>query len=132
MTTPGQSPGQAPSVALRALDGPPGPPAKGTTRCELRLAGRIYADVAPELREQLTRALEGGMTHLVVDASELLQIDSAGLNEFVQLLKKLRAKGGKIVFFGLNANIERVFQITMLHKVMGVAATKADAVGSLA
>lgn len=129
MTTPGQA--QGPTFALRALDGPPGPPTKGTTRCELRLSGRVYADITPDLREQLARAADGGMTHLVVDASDLLQIDSAGLNEFVQLLKRLRPLGGRIVFWGLNANIQRVFQITKLEKVMGVAATRQDAVGSL-
>lgn len=122
--------------ALRAVDspahGPPVPPPRGATTAELVLTGRIYADVAPQLREQLLRAVEDGLKCLVVDARELVQIDSAGLNEFVQLLKRLRPNGGKIVFFGLNANVRRVFDITKLSTVMSVFATREDAVRSCA
>jgi anti-anti-sigma factor len=122
--------------ALRAVDspthGPPTPPARGAATVELVLSGRIYADVAPQLREQLGRAVEDGLKCLVVDARELVQIDSAGLNEFVQLLKKLRPNGGKIAFFGLNANVRRVFDITKLSTVMSVFATREDAVRSCA
>lgn len=96
---------------------------------ELRLEGRVYADVAPQLRDELTRAVDGGVKNLIVDATKLEQIDSAGLNEFVQLLKKVRPQGGRVVFFGLSPSIQRVFDITKLNKVMSVVGTRDDAVG---
>ncbi len=99
---------------------------------ELRLRGRMYADVAPALKGDLMRLVEeGALKGLIVDARELEQIDSSGLNVFVQLLKQLRPAGGKIVFFGLNPNIRRVFDITKLARVMGVEESRADAVGAL-
>jgi anti-anti-sigma factor len=106
--------------------------ATGTPRAELALKGRVYADVAPQLRDELTRALEGGARELIVDASHLEQIDSAGLNEFVQALKRLRPQGGRIVFFGLSSSIQRVFDITKLNKVMSVARTREEALGAFA
>lgn len=103
----------------------------GAGRCEVALKGRVYADVSPQLRDELTRAVEGGARELVIDCTHLEQIDSAGLNEFVQLLKRLRPLGGRIVFFGLSANIQRVFDITKLNRVMAVARTRDEALGGL-
>ena len=104
----------------------------GVSRCELALKGRVYADVSPQLRDELSRAVEGGARELLVDCTHLEQIDSAGLNEFVQLLKRVRPLGGKIVFFGLSASIQRVFDITKLNRVMTVARTRDDALAGLA
>lgn len=106
--------------------------ATGTARAELALKGRVYADVATQLRDELARALEGGARELIVDATHLEQIDSAGLNEFVQTLKRLRPLGGRIVFFGLSSSIQRVFDITKLNKVMSVARTREEALGVFA
>lgn len=104
----------------------------GVGRCEVALKGRVYADVSPQLRDELTRAVDAGARELVIDCSHLEQIDSAGLNEFVQLLKKLRALGGgTIVFFGLSTSIQRVFDITKLNRVMTVARTRDEALGGL-
>jgi anti-sigma B factor antagonist len=111
---------------------PAGQTTSGAARHELKLEGRVYADVAPQLRDELSRALEQGMRGLLVDARELEQIDSAGLNEFVQLLKRLRPLGGTITFYGLTPTIQRVFDITKLNKVMGVKATREDALAGVA
>jgi len=96
---------------------------------ELVLQGRIYADLAPKLKNELLRLADGGMQQLVVDARGLEQIDSSGLNVFVTLLKQIRPQGGKITFFGLNENIARVFEITKLRTVMDVTRTRQEAVG---
>ncbi len=96
---------------------------------ELRLRGRIYADVAPRLKAELDRA--DGLSRLLVDARELEQIDSSGLNVFVQLLKQVRPQGGRIAFFGLNPNVARVFDITKLARVMSVEETREGALAAL-
>lgn len=98
---------------------------------ELTLGGKIYADQAPGLKDYLLGLADKGMTRLLVDARELEQIDSSGLNVFVHLLKRVRPDGGRIVFFGLNADLKRVFSITKLDSVMTVASDRADGVGSL-
>jgi anti-anti-sigma factor len=105
--------------------------AEKTGGFELALEGKVYADVAPQLRAVLTSAADRGLRSLVVDGSKLEQIDSAGLGVFVDLLKKVRPGGGKIVFYGLNGNIERVFAITNLWKVIQVVKTRQDALGAL-
>lgn len=99
---------------------------------ELALKGRIYADQAPGLQEELLGLVDRGLRNLVVDARELEQIDSSGLNVFVHLLKRLRPLGGKIVFYALNENIRRVFRITKLETVMGVAEERSEALEGLA
>lgn len=101
-------------------------------RYELQLSGRIYADAAPQLKDHLMGLAEQGLRGLLVDARALEQIDSSGLNVFVSLLKRIRPEGGKIAFFGLNENLQRVFEITKLATVMSVAAERAEALGGLA
>ena len=98
---------------------------------ELALDGKVYADTAPELKAVLASSVERGLKRLVVNAARLEQIDSAGLGVFVNLLKQIRPKGGKIVFFACNPNVERVFEITKLGKVIPVVKTREDALGSL-
>lgn len=100
-------------------------------RFELSLEGKVYADAAPELKAALATTVERGLKGLVVDAQKLEQIDSAGLGVFVEILKRIRPSGGKIVFYGLNQNIERVFEITKLWKVISVVKTRQDALGAL-
>lgn len=115
-----------PTFTIEPIDG-----AEGAR--ELALRGRIYADVAPDLKRELLRHVESeGLKSLVVNAKELEQIDSSGLNVFVQVLKLIRPGGGKIVFYGLNENIRRVFDITKLTTVMAVTQTRADAVAAVA
>ena len=99
---------------------------------ELILSGCVYADVAPQLKEQLSRLADSGLTGLLVNGTALEQIDSSGLNVFVHLLKRVRPLGGKVVFYGLNDNIRRVFEITKLGTVMGIEEERADALGSIA
>lgn len=96
---------------------------------ELKLQGRIYADTAPRLTALLDQAHQDGLRHLIVDANGLEQIDSSGLNAFIDLLKRLRPEKGQIVFFGLNDNILKVFEITKLKKVMGIEGSRDDALG---
>lgn len=83
----------------------------------LPLSGRVYADRAPALREALDKV---GPLALVVDASDLEQIDSSGLGVFIDLLKQIRDRGGKIAWYGLNPDVIRVFKITRLDSVMPV------------
>ena len=99
---------------------------------ELTLKGRVYADSAPTLKAEVMELADGGLKQLIVDATDLEQIDSSGLNVFVHLLKRIRPEGGGIVFFGLNANLARVFDITKLGKVMGIKTTRDEALESIA
>jgi anti-sigma B factor antagonist len=111
----------AESYKVEPLNGSPG-------HYEMTLVGRIYADLAPALRSELDKE---DLTALLVNAERLEQIDSSGLGVFVDVLKRIRPDGGRIVFFGLNDNIQRVFEITKLGKVIGVEVTREDAVRSV-
>lgn len=99
---------------------------------ELALRGKVYADVAPALKAELLRVADKGLRALLVDAQQLELIDSSGVNVFVHLLKRIRPEGGKVVFYGLNANVRRLFDIVKLDRVVGVAADRTEALGSVA
>jgi pilus assembly protein CpaF len=97
----------------------------------LVLHGRLYADLAVEVRQTLRRALDAGMRNLVVAAESLLQVDCAGLLLLTDLLADLSKVGGVIAFHGLDARIETMFEITGLHHLLCIEPSRAEALARL-
>ena len=96
-------------------------------RCELALAGRVYADAEGALQEALQTARDAGVRTLVVDATRLEQIDALALRMFVDLLRHLRPHSGRLVFYGLSPLIVRTFALVGLDRVVEIVATRDDA-----
>ena len=88
---------------------------------ELTLTGRVYADVAPALLQELRSAHAGGMRDFVVDATRLLQLDFAGIAAFADLLAVLRRAGGRVVFHGLAPHVVRMLQLTGIESLVHLA-----------
>jgi anti-anti-sigma factor len=95
-------------------------------RREVALAGRVYADAAPALRASLDEAT-GRSAMLVIDAVALEHIDGVALQVFVDVLKVLRPRGGRLVFFGLSPIVARTFAITGLDRLVTIVASRAEA-----
>ena len=98
-----------------------------THHCELALAGRVYADVAAALEDALQTARAAGVRTLLVDATRLEQIDALALRMFVDLLKHLRPRSGRLVFYGLSPLLVRTFALVGLDRVVEIVATRDDA-----
>jgi len=107
-------------------------PAEGNAHYrEIALGGRVYADAAPELRAALEQAVAGADT-ILVDASALEQIDAVALRTFVDVLKHLRPRNGRLLFFGLHPTIRRTFELTHLDEVVSIAADRNEALRAIA
>jgi pilus assembly protein CpaF len=91
----------------------------------------VYAEIVPELRETIARAVETGMRRLLVTASGLLQIDFAGLELLADVLAGLVKGRGNLALHGLDPRIERMLEITGLRRLMPVEATREDAMARL-
>jgi anti-sigma B factor antagonist len=82
--------------------------------------GQADLHTAPELRNAITAALDGGATGLVVDLSEATFIDSMTLGVLLGAVKRLRPSGGKVGIVCTDPHIRRIFEITLLDRVFSL------------
>ena len=84
----------------------------------IRLSGKIDSNNAPEIEKEVDRALTDhtGET-IIIDASELRYISSAGL----RILMKLRKRTGKPVqVIGVSPDVYEIFEVTGFTEILDV------------
>ena len=73
---------------------------------------------APELRDRLAVVIDGGASRLLVDLSDASFIDSMALGVLLGSTKRLRASGGQLELVVSKPDIRRIFEITMLDRIL--------------
>lgn len=87
----------------------------------VHLVGDLNMFSAPDLRTNLVRKLEGGITRFIFNLSDLAFVDSSGIGilvSFVSMAKKV--DGGRVTLCGLNPQIRNIFEVTRLLSVFTV------------
>lgn len=93
----------------------------------VRLAGRLDALEASELRRLLTGHLQDGRNNIAVDLSDLDFLDSAGLAALVKGMKDAREAGGDLrLVWPTSADAQRIFELTSFDKVFTYATSLDD------
>lgn len=100
-----------------------------TRTFRISLSGRLYAQNASVLQARIQEAANLGSCHVVLECSQLEQIDSAGLSAAIAGLKLLRRHSpqNQIVFVSVKSHIRRVLSLTKIDQHFGVAETEAEA-----
>ncbi|WP_297212907.1 STAS domain-containing protein [uncultured Flavonifractor sp.] len=80
------------------------------TKLTLALEGRLDTTTAPQLEAEVRGGLSG-VTHLVLDFSQLEYLSSAGLRVLLAA-QKLMNKQGDMVIRRANATIVEIFEVT--------------------
>jgi anti-sigma B factor antagonist len=96
----------------------------------IRPRGRLNMVAAPRLRALINETVESGRPTLVVDLSETEFMDSSGLGALVAGLKTARQAGGDLRVAAPTAQVEMVFQLTRLDRVLRPYPTVEGAVGA--
>jgi anti-sigma B factor antagonist len=94
----------------------------------LSVRGEADLHTAPELRDALATAVEDGAQELVLDLSETTFVDSMTLGVLLGAMKRLRARGGHLRLVVPRADVRRVFEITLLDRVVPLYDTREEAV----
>lgn len=89
--------------------------------------GQADLHTAPDLRDAMTRAIEGGANGLIVDLSDATFVDSMTLGVLLGAVKRLRPRGGKVAVVCTSPHIRRIFEITLLDRVFALHETLAAA-----
>ena len=85
---------------------------------------------APELKEALNAAIEGGATSVLVDLSGATFIDSTTLGVLMGAVRRLRP-GGEVAIACADPNIRRIFEITLLDRVFRIFTTPGEGLDHL-
>jgi anti-sigma B factor antagonist len=92
------------------------------------VAGEVDLATAPELKEALGEVVSSGASGVLVDLSNATFIDSTTLGVLMGAVKRLRPAGGELVIACHDANIRKIFEITLLDRVFKIYDTPGPAV----
>lgn len=87
----------------------------------------LEAGNARAFKEELTRAVGEMHRALIVDLSQVREIDSSGLGALVAVLKWVRRFGGSMRIGGVSPSVRDVIELTMLHRILPLHDTVEDA-----
>lgn len=94
----------------------------------LTAAGQLDMRTATALRRHLFSAIDVGQPLVVVDLLQVAFVDSGGLGVLVAGLKRARFRGASVRVVATRPELEQLFQITGVYKVLPLFASVADAV----
>ena len=89
--------------------------------------GQADLHTAPDLRDAMTKAIDGGANGLIVDLSDATFVDSMTLGVLLGAVKRLRPRGGKVAVVCVSPHIRRIFEITLLDRVFALHETLDEA-----
>lgn len=80
--------------------------------------GEADLHFAPELGDTLDAVIDAGPTRVLVDLSDTVFIDSMALGVLLAGTKRMRADGNRLELIVPNPDLRRIFEITMLDRVL--------------
>lgn len=95
---------------------------------QLQIRGELDANTARELDQVLNDLLDLGHSRLVLDASQMGYISSAGLRVVLFAHLKACQLGGEMRVFGLSAQVYRILEIAGFDELFQIKNTYDEAI----
>ena len=92
--------------------------------------GELDLYTCPEFKEELLRVISSNARHVVVDLSLTTFVDSTALGVLLRGDERLKAVDGQLSVVCPDEKVLRVFEVTGLHRVFRIHASRAEALGS--
>ncbi len=97
----------------------------------LTLKGRlVLGQESNGLRTTIENLLLSGATRIVLTLEHVNSVDSAGLGTLIEIHRKTKAKGGRLVLTNPGPKLRQALEIARLLTLFETFATEADAVAS--
>lgn len=96
----------------------------------LAVRGEADLHVAEELTDRISVAMNGGPSSVVLDLTEVTFVDSMTLGVLVRSARRARAGGGELRLVVPGAPIRRIFEVTLLDRVLPIAETREEALAA--
>ncbi|HIK27465.1 MAG: STAS domain-containing protein [Oscillatoriaceae bacterium SKW80] len=95
-----------------------------------RLTGLLDAFSEATFRRVLSKCIEEGPKHIVMDLSQIDFVDSSGLGALVQLVKKAQGEGGSLQIV-TNPRVTQTVKLVRLEKFLSLKSTVEEAVENI-
>ena len=79
---------------------------------------------APSLEQRLGSCVDNGQCWVIVDLSQASFLDSSGLGALTASMRRIDRKGGRLVVVNRSSQMQRVFELTGLVRVLNVVPTR--------
>lgn len=97
----------------------------------LAVRGEIDLFTAPELKQVLAEAIEGGRIRIIVDLTDTTFLDSTALGVLIGAVKRLRSRDGALAIVNVDDNIAKTFEITGLDQIFTIVPTREEAIDAV-
>ena len=84
---------------------------------------------AAQFKADIARILQGNK-QVVLDMSTVHFIDSSGCGALITALSLLKDAGGVLKLFGVQKQVNRVFELVRIYKIIDIFKTKKEAIRS--
>ena len=92
---------------------------KRGSRLSVQLSGELDHHSAEQTRIMLDTLLRDVTVHeLVLDLSGMTFMDSAGIGVILGRFRKISMRGGRMVVKGMNASVDRLFQMSGIYAIV--------------
>ncbi len=99
--------------------------------CLLALKGRLaLGEESTGLRTMIDNLLASGATRIVINLEHVNYVDSAGLGALIEMHRKTKAKGGRLMLCKLGPKLRQALEIARLLPIFETCSTEAAAVAS--
>ena len=100
----------------------------GLTVCSVD--GEIDINSSPDIKKAFDKVLSKKTPRIVINLSRVTYVDSSGLATLVEILKNMKAYGGKLRLANLSPKIKSLFEITKLEKLFEIVVDEDTAISN--
>lgn len=94
----------------------------------LKLQGNLVSESdLDQIKELVQLNLEQRGTNWIMDLSDLLHINSSGINFMIKLLTRARVNDGELVLSGVKGSVKNLFKITKIDSIFTIFNTPSEA-----
>ncbi|MBN2356971.1 STAS domain-containing protein [candidate division KSB1 bacterium] len=86
----------------------------------VEVCGEVDLYTSPQLRAEILKMAAGKNLSLMVNLECVTYMDSSGVATLVEALQHVNRNGGRMVLFGLQAEVKEIFELTRLDKVFDI------------
>lgn len=86
----------------------------------IELEGDLDIYSCDDFKEASIKVVEENKLDLVIDAKDLVYIDSTGLGALISIYKRVKEHQNKIIIENLKPNVQKIFAITDLDKIFEI------------
>lgn len=97
----------------------------------VKIIGEIDHHTAEEIRDKVEREFARSTAkNIIFDLANVGFMDSSGIGMFIGRYRHLEKQGGKVFAINISSNLNRIFEISGLKKIIGCYDSLDDAVNN--